>query len=620
MKKQSKYSEWARPRAAEVAASDSNLTFARDTVHARKPVLLAIDGGSESFREIEHELRKRYADDYRVLCLSSAKWGAEKLQELKADGAEVALVLADQWTPDMSGTEFLARARQLYPTAMRALLVERWDATVQEPIVRAMTLGHIDYYVHKPAYPGDERFHKVISEFLYEWRGDDQPGSRQLRVVGDKWSARSHELKDLLGRNGISHEFFAADSGEGRDLLASTGESEGDLPVVLLHDGRTLRNPTNTDIVDASGINRPLDGRAFDIVVIGAGPAGLAAAVYGASEGLRTLVLEGEAIGGQAGMSSHIRNYLGFARGIEGAELAREAADQARLFGATFHLMRAATALRRDGKRLVVSLSDGTEVTGRAVVVSTGASYRRLLISELEALVGAGVFYGAAVSEAQAMQGQEVFVVGGANSAGQAAIHLAEYASRVTMLVRGNSLSESMSDYLIKEIEVTDNIRVRTGVRVVGGGGRGRLEHLTIQQGSSGPRTTVPATALFVLIGADPRTNWLPDEVERDPRGYVVTGQDLLADGDPPPGWPLERCPLLMETSMPGVFAAGDVRYGSVKRVASAVGAGAITIQSIHEYLAGTAPRQDASALAASRRARGSERRHGRDATIQRLA
>jgi thioredoxin reductase (NADPH) len=518
----------------------------------------------------------------------------------------------------MSGTEFLARARQLYPTAMRALLVERWDATAQEPIVRAMTLGHIDYYVHKPAYPGDERFHKLISDFLYEWRGDHQPDSKRLQVVGDRWSARSHELKDLLGRNGISHEFYTTDSAEGRELLAQDGKRAAKLPLLLLHDGRTLEDPTNAEIVDSCGINRPLDGRAFDVVVIGAGPAGLGAAVYGASEGLRTLVLEGEAVGGQAGTSSHIRNYLGFARGIEGAELAREAADQARLFGATFHLMRAATALRREGGRLVVALSDGTEVTGRAVVVSTGASYRRLCIPDLEALVGAGVFYGAAVSEAQAMQGQDVYVVGGANSAAQAAIHLSEYASRVTMLVRGDSLTASMSDYLIKEIEATGNIEVRLGARVVGGGGKGRLEHLIVEDGASGLSTTIPATALFVLIGADPHTAWLPDEIERDPQGYVVTGQDLLRDGDAPQGWPLKRCPLLMETSMPGVFAAGDVRFGSVKRVASAVGAGAITVQSIHQHLAGTLSGPEARATSAPHRASRLEPRQDRKTSARR--
>jgi thioredoxin reductase (NADPH) len=319
-------------------------------------------------------------------------------------------------------------------------------------------------------------------------------------------------------------------------------------------------------------------------VIVGAGPAGLAAAVYGASEGLSTLIVEGEAIGGQAGTSSLIRNYLGFPWGVGGAELARRATEQAWWFGAVFRFMRKANALRSEGRELTLTLSDGTEVAGRAVVLATGVSYRRLDVASLEGLVGAGVFYGAAVTEAKAMTGQEVYVVGGANSAGQAAVHLSEYASRVTLLVRGVSLATSMSDYLIKEIEAAQNIDVRFRTRVIGGGGEGRLEHLVVRDLQSERTETVPAAALFVLIGAEPRTGWLPDEIARDGRGYVVTGPDLLRDGRPPMGWPLGRPPLPMETSMPGVFAAGDVRHGSVKRVASAVGAGAIAIQSVHEH------------------------------------
>jgi thioredoxin reductase (NADPH) len=493
-------------------------------------------------------------------------------------------VLADQWMPDMSGMEFLARARHLFPAAKRALLIEWGDRTAQEPILRSMTLGHIDYYVNKPERSGDEHFHRLISEFLYEWAKAHRPAFHEIRIVGEKRSARSHELRDILNRNGVLHEFYAADSEQGHELLAQVGKSSAKLPVLILYNGKVLEDPSNVELADAFGVNRPLDRQEFDLVIVGAGPAGLAAAVYGASEGLSTLVLEGEAIGGQAGSSSSIRNYLGFPWGVEGAELARRATEQAWWFGTTFRFMRNATALRRRGRELMVTLSDSTEITARAVILATGASYRRLGVPNLEALVGAGVFYGAAVSEARAIERQEVYVVGGANSAGQAAMHLSKYASRVTLLVRGKSLTTSMSDYLIKEIEAANNIEVRFGIRVVDGGGEGRLEHLVLKNAVSGLTETVPATTLFILIGAEPRTGWLPKEIECDRRGFIITGQDLLRNGSPPQKWPLERDPLLLETSMPAVFAAGDARHRSVKRVASAVGEGSIAIQLVHEY------------------------------------
>jgi thioredoxin reductase (NADPH) len=554
---------------------------------ASKPVIFAVDSGAESFLRIEYGLRRRYGVEYQVVCESSAMWGMKRLRELKAAGEEVALVLADQWMPDIRGTEFLARARNIVPTAKRVLLIEWGDRTTQEPVLRAMTLGHIDYYANKPERPGDEHFHRMIAEFLYDWAKVNRPVFKEMRVVGERWAARSHELRDILNRNGILHEFYPSDSREGKELLAQVGETSARFPLVVLHSGRVLEDPSNAELADAylGTEANSFEGREFDLVVVGAGPAGLAAAVYGASEGLDTLILEGEAIGGQAGSSSLIRNYLGFPWGVDGAELARRATEQARWFGATFHFMRHATALRRDGNELVVTLSDGVEASGRAVILATGASYRRLDIPSLEKLIGAGVFYGAAVSEARAIKGQEIYVVGGANSAGQAAMHLSKYASRVTLLVRGHSLSTSMSDYLIKELDATQNIDVRFNTRVVDGGGEGRLERLILKDSASGLTETVPAAALFVLIGAEPRTGWLPEEVVRDKRGYVVTGPDLLLrDGRPPQGWPLGRPPLPMETSMPGVFAVGDARYRSVKRVASAVGAGAIAIQSVHEH------------------------------------
>src|SRR5215208_4519999 len=375
-------------------ASDIPVRDVSIDVHARKPVIFAVDAGVTSFGRIEYGLRRRYGVEYQVICETSAMWGMKKLRDLRAAGEEVALILADQWMPDITGDEFLARASQLFPTAKRAVLVEWGDRRIQEPVLRAMTLGHIDYYVNKPERPGDEYFHRMIAEFIYDWAKAHRPVFAEIRVVGEQWSARSHQLKDILNRNGILHEFHAADTEVGREFLAQIGKSSARFPVVVLYDGQVLEDPSNAELADAFGVNRELDRRNFDLVIVGAGPAGLAAAVYGASEGLGTLVLEGEAIGGQAGTSSLIRNYLGFPWGVGGAELAAQAHRQAWLFGANVYPMRHATELRRRGEELLVILSDGKEVTGRVVIVATGASYRRLGVSSLEALVGTGVFYG----------------------------------------------------------------------------------------------------------------------------------------------------------------------------------------------------------------------------------
>jgi thioredoxin reductase (NADPH) len=556
-----------------------------------EPVLLAVDDDLDALGRIEHELRQRYGGYYRVACEDSPEAGLRTLQDLRAADQEVAVVLADQWMPGMTGVEFLTLTPQLYPDAKRALLFERGNRTTREPILQAMALGQIDSYVPKPEQPPDEEFHREIVRFLEEWARDYRPASVAVRIIGESWSARAYELRDVLSRSGVPHAFTAADSKEGRELLARVDKTSAQLPVVTVFDRLVLVDPDNAEIIDALemispfGLNTLSDVRNFDLVIIGAGPAGLAAAVYGASEGLRTVVVERETFGGQAGTSSLIRNYLGFSRGISGSELAWQAYQQAWLFGASFRLARHTTALHHRPEPLVVSLSDSTEVAGRAVIVATGASYRRLGVPSLEALQGAGVFYGAAVVQAQGMKGQEVYVVGGGNSAGQAARHLSKHARRVTLLVLGESLAAHMSQYLIGEIEATENIRVRLNTRVIDGGGQGRLEHLVLKDRGSGHTETVPAAALFVLIGARPHTEWLPEEVTRDERGYIITGTDLLRDGMPPEGWPLERPPMLLETSVPGVFAAGDVRCGSVKRVASAVGEGSIAIQMVHEHL-----------------------------------
>ena len=549
-----------------------------------EPVLLLVHDPRTRDR-VEAELRKRYGADYQVITAGSAQEALGVLGQLRDDQRQVGLVLADQWLPEAMGTELLAQVRQLHPAARRVLLTTWGDQA--EPIVQATVLGDIDAYGVKPGPPPDERFHRFVTEQLDEWGRSNLPGLEVVRVVGEEWAARSHELRELLGRNGIPFGFYPADSPDGQRVLEEAGAAGTARPAVVLFDGRILADPSNAEIGEAVGVQTKPGGGCYDVTVIGAGPAGLAAAVYGASEGLSTVVLEPEAIGGQAGTSSLIRNYLGFPTGISGGDLAVRAYTQAWNFGAEYVYSNPATGLRPDGSELVVTVADGSEVRSRAVVVATGMAYRRLGIPALDALTGAGVFYGAAASEARAMKDREVFVVGGANSAGQAAVHLARYAAHVTVLVRGRSLADSMSEYLIREIESAPNIAVRHRVAVTGGAGQSRLEHLTLTDLESGAAETVDAAALFVLIGAEPRTQWLPNAVRRDQSGFVVTGTDLLPGGRPDEQWPLRRLPMFLESSLPGVFAAGDVRHGSVKRVASAVGEGSIAIRLVHDHLRG---------------------------------
>jgi thioredoxin reductase (NADPH) len=496
-------------------------------------------------------------------------------------------VLADQWLPEATGTEFLARVRQLHPAARRVLLITWGDQASSEPILRATVLGHLDAYVVKPGTPPDEHFHRFVTEQLDEWSRSNLPGLEVVRVVGEEWAARSHELRELLGRNGVPFGFYPTDGREGQRLLEEAGAAGKALPAVVLFDGQVLGDPSNAEVGEALGLHVKPYGGCYDVTVIGAGSAGLAAAVYGASEGLSTVVLEPEAIRGQAGTSSLIRNYLGFPTGVSGGDLAVRAYTQAWNFGAEYVYGNPATGLRPESSELVVTTADGSEIRSRAVVVATGMTYRRLGIPSLDALTGAGVFYGAAASEARAMKDSEVFVVGGANSAGQAAVHLARYAAQVTVLVRGRSLADSMSEYLIREIESAPNIAVRHRVAVTGGTGQSRLEGLTLIDLESGTAETADAAALFVLIGAEPRTQWLPETVRRDQSGFVVTGTDLLQGGQPGEAWPLRRPPMFLESSLPGVFAVGDVRHGSVKRVASAVGEGSIAIRLVHDHLRG---------------------------------
>ena len=547
------------------------------------PALVAVDEDPDALRDVERELRDRYARHYRVIAMRSSDAALACLQELATAGEEVALVLAGQGLAGMTGGELLDEARHLHPHAKRGLLIAwgQWgDRAVGEEIFDSIAHGRIDHYVIRPSASPDELFHQAISSLLLEWAEARRTSPYTIHLVAESWSGRAYELRDALSRCAIPHSFCLADSGDGRALVAQAGSGAG-LPLVLFPDGTVLIDPSRADLARAAG--SPVDpGRMdFDLVIVGAGPAGLSAAVYGSSEGFSTLVVDEGGIGGQATASALIRNYLGFPRGLSGRRLAQQAYEQAWVFGANFAFMQRVTELGREHDRLYVTLSDFGRVRARAVVLATGASYRRLGVPALEALNGAGVFYGGPTSEAPAMAGQDVYVLGGANSAGQAALHLARYARRVTLVVRAQSLSAGMSHYLVRQVEATPNLEVRLGTEIVGGGGDGWLEHLVLRDREEGGEETVNANGLFLMIGARPHTDWLPREVDSDARGFVLTGTDL-----PVNAWPLERSPFLLETGMPRVFAAGDVRHGSVKRVASAVGEGSVAIQLLHRLFA----------------------------------
>ena len=556
---------------------------------------MAVDDNAGALQRIRAELDRRYGDDYRIVCHRSAVAAADELVALRDAGDDVALVLADQWTPGLAGTALLARARQLHPVARRGLLIEwgGWaDRATADAIFEGMARGEMDYYVIKPELTPDEFFHRTVVEFLHEWSRLRARSTSEITVVGEEWAPRTHELRTLLSRNGVPHVFASSDSEAGQRLLERAGRRRGDsLPVALVRGGEVLADPTRAQLAAAFGVSTQLEeDREYDVAIVGAGPGGLTAAVYAASEGLRTLVVERESLGGQAGASSLIRNYLGFARGISGAELAQRAYQQAWVFGARFLMMGEATGLSPVEEGLRLELAGGESVTARAVILASGVSYRRLGIPELDGLAGAGVYFGASVAEGQALAGQPVYVVGGGNSAGQAALHLARQACNVTLLVRRDTLAETMSAYLRDTLDATQNISVRLSTEVVAGDGDGRLRGLTLRDRASGETEKVRASALFLLIGAKPHVDWLPDEVERDSGGYVFTGSALVQDGSVVPTWPLERSPLGLETSMPRLFAIGDVRHGSVSRVASAVGEGSIVAQQLHRLLAAPVP------------------------------
>jgi thioredoxin reductase (NADPH) len=546
------------------------------------PMIVAVDEDPAALGAVERALNDRYACNYRIACTSSAADALATIERLEADGEDVALVLAGQWLSGLTGTELLARVHRLHPHAKRGLLIgwgEWTDSATARAIYDAMAHGQIDYYVLRPARNPDEHFHHSVSSFLVEWSYGRREASHTIHVVGESWAGRAYELRDVLQRCAFPHTFCLADSDEGRTLLRQVGTEEK-LPLVIFPDGNVLADPSAADIAQAVGIGIDPEHDDFDLMIVGAGPAGLSAAVYGASEGFHTLVVDAGGLGGQATSSSLIRNYLGFPRGISGGRLAEQAYEQAWVFGAKFAFMQRVTGLSRENGRLGVDLSIFGRVAVRAVILATGATYRRLGIPALDELNGAGVFYGGPASEAPGLTGHDVCVVGGANSAGQAALHLARYARRVTLAVRAQSLAAGMSHYLARQVEATPNIDVRLGTEVVGGGGDAWLEQLTLRTG--GVEETIPSTGLFLMIGARPHTDWLPPDIARDSRGFILTGTDLAGRD----GWTLERAPFALETSMPGVFAAGDVRHGSVNRVAAAVGEGGVAIQQVHGLFA----------------------------------
>jgi thioredoxin reductase (NADPH) len=550
------------------------------------PVLLVIDDNPDDRAAFERLLRTRYGASYRVIADGSPEAGLTLLEQMAQRGDEVALVAADLRMSSMDGVQFLERAHAIHPCAMRALLVDmdqrrtRIPFSALESLQRATALGRIDLWIVKGWSAPEELVYPHVQEALSAWARANRPRHEVVRLVGERWSPRCHELRDMLGRNTVPFGFYDTDTDDGQRLVREYGVDAERLPAVILHDGSVLHDPAPIDVANALGVQTQPAPELYDLAILGAGPAGLAAAVYAASEGLRTVVIEPQAIGGQAGTSSMIRNYLGFPRGVSGGELTFRAWEQALLFGTEFVFMQRAIGLTARGDERLIRLGDGGEVRARAVIIAAGVAYRRLEIPALERLVGLGVFYGAAGVEAPALAGEAVYVVGGANSAGQAALHLAKFAARVTLLVRGESLEEGMSDYLITQITATPNIAVRLRTRVVDGGGAEHLERLTLEEGQTGQHEDVAAAALFILIGAEPRTEWLREAIVCDDRGYLLTGRDLPAEA-----WSLQRAPLPFETSMPGVFAVGDVRHGSVKRVAGAAGEGSVAIGSVHQYL-----------------------------------
>jgi thioredoxin reductase (NADPH) len=546
-----------------------------------KPVILAVDDDVSVLEMVVQDLRRQYGANYRIQRAASGQAALDTCDQLKKRGDTIALFVSDQRMPGMSGVEFLGKAMEIYPDAKRALLTAYADT---EAAIQAINTAKINYYLTKPWDPPEERLYPVLNDLLETWKEGYQPPFEGLRVIGPRYTLRDHQVRDFLSRNRVPYVWMDPESsGEAVDLLTRFKLDDHKLPVVLFGDGSYLVQPGQMELAGKIGMRTQAAKEFYDLVIVGAGPGGLAAAVYGASEGLRTLVIEDEAPGGQAGSSSRIENYLGFPDGVSGQQLAERALIQATRLGAEI-MTQKATGIRTENNYNIVQLADGREVSCHACLIAVGVYYRRLTTPGVEGLTGAGVYYGAAMTEAKSCADESVFIVGGANSAGQAAMFFSKHAKKVTMLVRAESLKNSMSKYLIDQIAATSNIEVRTECQVLEAFGDGRLSCLKLC--GPGGEETVPANGLFIFIGAAPNTDWLPDTIMRDANGFVLSGPDLKVDGKMVKGWNQNREPYLLETSLPGVFVAGDVRHGSIKRVASAVGEGSISVQFIHQYLA----------------------------------
>jgi thioredoxin reductase (NADPH) len=549
-----------------------------------RPVLLTVDDDPSVSRAVARDLRRQYGEQFRVVRAESGPDAIDALKEILRRGERVAAILADYRMPHMNGIDFLEQAMDLFPRARRALLTAYADT---DAAIQAINVVDVDQYLLKPWEPPEEKLYPVVDELIATWQATGDEAVLETKVVGHHWSQPSYAVRDFLARSSVPYRWYAADEPPGQRLLTASGATEADVPVVIAPDGTVLRSPGIGELAASIGLSTTPTGDFYDLVIVGGGPAGLGAAVYGASEGLRTVLIDRTATGGQAGQSSRIENYLGFPDGVSGGQLTDRAHRQAVKFGAEVLSAREVVGIEARGPSRVVTFADGGEVAAHAVLLASGVDYRALPADGAEDLVGRGVYYGSAATEGPACAGQQVVVVGGANSAGQAAMFFAQHASKVSLVVRGPNLERSMSQYLVDQVAAQSNIEVRVCTRVETCAGDGHLELLTLVDDATGSREDIKASHLFIFIGAQPQTSWLPDSVVKDKDGFVVTGHDLVIDGERPRGWNLPREPYLLESSLPGLFVAGDVRSQSVKRVASAVGEGALAVTLVHQYLEG---------------------------------
>lgn len=548
-----------------------------------KPVILTLDDDPVVLRTVTRDLRNRYGEDYRIIRSDTGGAALDALRELKQRNEPVALFLVDQRMPEMNGVEFLAEAMRIYPDAKRTLLTAYADT---EAAIHAINTAAVHHYLLKPWDPPEEKLYPVLDDLLEDWKGSYRPPFEGIRIVGHRWSPDAHQLKDFLARNHIPYQYFDIELESGAQaILDQFGLERSALPVAIMTDGEVLQHPTPAMVAEKAGLKTQAAQPFYDLVIVGGGPAGLAAAVYGASEGLRTVMVEREAPGGQAGTSSRIENYLGFPSGLSGADLARRASAQAKRFGVEILAPQEVVNLRLEGQSRIIRLADGSEISCHALVIAAGLTYRKLNIPGIDALTGAGIYYGASVTEVTSCRNQPAYIVGAGNSAGQAAIYLSGYASKVVLVVRGESLASKMSSYLVERIETMPNIEVILESEISAVKGSDHLESITIRSFRTNAEETFPASGLFIFIGAIPCTSWLKGVVKLDEHGFVMTGPRLMENGKRPQGWMPDRDPFLLETSIPGIFAVGDVRSNSVKRVASAVGEGSIAVQFVHQYL-----------------------------------